>query len=575
MKPILFESSATAFDTLGLGVLSDVTSCEVTEERNGVYELQMQYPITGQHYSSISNRAIIYTEVNRHGDKQLFRVYRITRPMRGVVTIYAQHLSYDLSGVVLTPFDASNITAALTMLKTYSSTDNPFTFATDKSTVANFSVDVPSTVRNIMGGQSGSLLDVYGGEYAYDHYTVKLLKARGKDRGVTIRYGKNLTDLTQEENIQNVVTGLYPYWKSEDSYVELPEKVVNAPGTYDFVKIKPLDVSSEFDEEPSVEKLRSYAESYAKNNDIGVPPVSITVKFAALDQTEEYKDIATLEEVNLCDTVTVAFDRLGVNASAKCIKTVYDVLNGRFKEITLGEAKTNITDTILSQGQTVEKISNPEFLQPYVASASKLITGNKGGYVVLHSSTGAATPDEILIMDTPDISTATQVWRWNKSGLGYSYGGYNGDYALAMTMDGKIVADFVATGTLNAAEIDVINLIAESVKSTANGATMQVSGGELTMTKEGGSAKNVHISFVATGNPIIYLRDTDGDVEGNLAELSPHHIKIGGTSSSPKFEVAASGDESYVKFDDLLPSGTGNCSWEYISAIGKTVLVKQ
>lgn len=554
MKPILFEPSETAFETLGLGVLSDVTSCEVTEERNGVYELQMQYPVTGQHYSSIANRAIIYTEVNRQGDKQPFRVYRITRPMRGIVTIYAQHLSYDLSGIVLTPFDASNITAALAMLKTYSSTDNPFKFSTDKNTVANFSVDAPSTVRSIMGGQSGSLLDVYGGEYAYDHYTVKLLKARGKDRGVTIRYGKNLTDLTQEENIQNVVTGLYPYWKSEDSYVELPEKIVNAPGTYDFVKIKPLDASSEFDEEPSAEKLRSYAESYAKNNDIGVPSVSITVKFAALDQTEEYKDMATLEEINLCDTVTVAFDQLGVNATAKCIKTVYDVLKGRYKEITLGEAKTNITDTILSQGEKIEQVADPAFVAASVNAATQLITGNRGGYVVLHSSTDGKTPDEILIMDTDSPKTAKKVWRWNKSGLGYSATGYDGPYGLAMTIDGQIVADFISTGTLDAENITVKNLWADKVKSE---------------NRVGASLENTASLEISTAEMQIKFDD-----EVKL------WITLGNDGSSPQISLydgstkVAGLSTVGVTAKKIIPATGADFEWKYISMLGETVLVK-
>lgn len=576
MRPILFAPSETDFNTLGLGVLADATNCIVTEERNGIFELEMQYPITGQHYSSIQSRCLIGVHCPPMDRVEPFRIYKITRPLKGIITIYAQHLSYDLSGIVVKPFTATTSASAWAKLKTESVTENPFTFAAPNfTTVANFTVKTPSTVRSLFGGQSGSLLDVYGGEYTYTQYTVSWRRARGSNRGVAIRYGKNLTDLTQEENISSVVTGVYPYWASENEYVELPEKIVPAPGTYDYTKIKPLDASGEFDEAPTEDKLRTWAQNYVKNNDVGIPKVSIAVKFQPLAQTEEYKDIAALEEVKLCDTVTVIFDKLGVNATAKCIKTVYDVLKGKLKEITLGDARTNITDTILSQVQEVKKISNPEFLEPYVASASKLITGNKGGYVVLHSSTGVATPDEILVMDTPDIGTATQVWRWNKSGLGYSSSGYEGEYALAMTMDGKIVADFVATGTLDAAEINVINLIAESVKSATNGAIMQVSGGELAMTKAGGSTKNVHIAFVAEGNPIIYLRDTDGDISGNLAELSPHHLKIGGTSVSPKFEVRASEDNSKILFDDLSPSGNGNCTWQYISAIGKTVLVKQ
>lgn len=556
MRPILFDANETSFETLGLGVLTDATSCTVTEERNGVYELEMQYPVTGQHYELIKNRCLICAEVNQDKDRQPFRIYKITRPLQGIVKIYAQHLSYDLSGIVLTPFSANSITQALALIKAKSSTANPFTFETDKTTTAVFSVDVPSTIRSIMGGQDGSLLDAYGGEYAYDKYTVKLLKARGTNRGVSIRYGKNLTDLTQEENIQNVVTGVYPYWSSDDGYVELPEKIVQVPGAYDFLKIKPLDASSEFDEAPTEEKLRSYATSYVNNNDVGVPKVSISVKFQALEQTEEYKALAPLQQVHLCDTVTVFFERLGVNATAECIKTVYDVLKGRYKEISLGDAKTNITDTILSQGQEIDRVSSPEFLQPYVDSATKLITGNKGGYVVLHSSTGADTPDEILVMDTPSVNTASQVWRWNKSGLGYSAAGYNGPYSLAMTMDGKIVADFIAAGTLDASEVNVINLIAESVKSTAkvgaaleNVASIEISAAEFTAMRD--EKKYIWITLGNDGeSPQIMLLDGNGT---EVAALSSVGI------TAPK----------------IIPSSSADFKWKYISSIGETVLVKQ
>lgn len=575
MKPILFPASEKTFSYLGIGVLADATSCFVTEERNGIYELQMQYPITGRHYSSIQNRCILYCEVNSDGEKQPFRIYRITKPMRGIVTVYAQHISYDLSGIVLAPFSANTIQVALAGIKSNSSTDNPFTFETDKTTAAAFSVTKPSTVRSIMGGQSGSLLDAYGGEYRYDHFTVSLLNARGIDRGVTIRYGKNLLDLTQEENIQSVCTGVYPFWTSDAGYVELPEKVLAAPGTYDFVKIKPLDASSHFDEQPTVDALRAYAQSYMEANNIGVPSVSISVKFAALDQTDEYADFAHLYRVKLCDTVSVVFDALGVNASAKCIKTVYDVLKHRYKEIALGDAKTNITDTIITQGQEIKKAVDPSAIQSIAESATQLITGNKGGFVVLHSSTGGQTPDEILVMDSPSITSALQVWRWNKSGLGYSSTGYNGTYGLAVTMDGHIVADFIKTGTLDAEQITVLNLIANAVKSVSGNNTMMLDGASLILKMTNGEKKNVWLTNINDGYPVLYMFDTEADVANNASEMSPHHLKIGGTSANPAFSVVLNIGKSTVSFDSLSPSGDGNCAWEYDDTLGKTILVRR
>lgn len=454
MNPILFAPTETSFNTNGIGVLSDAVSCTVTEERNGAFELEMQYPVTGAHYAAIARRCLLLAKPDPVSDAQPFRIYRITRPMGGVVTVYAAHISYDLSGIPVSPFTASSAPAAMAALSANAAVACPFTFWTDKETSAAMTVPAPASIRSLLGGSEGSLLDVYGGEYAFDRFTVRLYGQRGADRGVSIRYGKNLTDLTQEENCQSVYTGCYPYWAGQDgALVTLPEKLLAAEGTYDFVKILPLDLSGEWQEAPTPDALRTRAAAYMKANRIGTPKVSLTVRFAQLEQTEEYKGTALLERVLLCDTVAVEFPALGVTAAAKCVKTVYDCLLERYDRVELGDARATIADTVAEQNAAIAQKPDKTFVQAAVDSATAQITGNKGGYVVLHSSTGAKEPDEVLIMDTPDIATATRVWRWNKAGLGYSSTGYNGPYGLAMTQDGAIVADFITTGTLNAALI--------------------------------------------------------------------------------------------------------------------------
>ena len=329
--PILYSATETNFDHNGIGILSACVSCEVTEEANGIFELAMQYPMDGVHFAEIGDRAIIKAKADQFRDPQLFRVYAISKPMSGVVTVLAEHISYDLSGIPVSPFVAENASSALTGLLQHSVVDCPFAFMTDKATVAKFSVPVPSSIRSRLGGVEGSILDVYGGEYEFDNYNVILHNSRGKNRGVSIRYGKNLTDIQQEQNCSSVATGVYPYWAGDvdgnSVLVELPEKIVKAPGTYNFVKIRTLDLSGEFDAQPTVEQLRSKTESYVKANNIGVPSVSLTVSFAQLEQTEEYKHLALLERVSLFDTVNVEFPTLKVSATARAVKLVYDVLS--------------------------------------------------------------------------------------------------------------------------------------------------------------------------------------------------------------------------------------------------------
>ena len=439
----------------GVGALRDALYCTVTEERNGSYELEMGYPVSGQHYSELTLRGLICAKPNPYSEEQYFRVYKISRPINGQVIISAQHISYDLCGIPVAPYTAGTATQALDRLKSQATVECPFEFWTDLSTTADFAAPVPSSLRSLLGGIDGSILDVYGGEYEWDNYTVKLHSERGTDRGVSIRYGKNLTDLTQEENCTNVYTGVYPYWADSAGAVTQISTgpVVDVPeNQYSFTRVLLLDLSQDYTERPTDEQLKQSALSYIKANKIGVPKVSLKLSYAQLEQTVEYKGKALLERVGLCDTVHVTFERLGVDATAKVIKTTYNVLLDRYDSVELGTPRSNLASTIvgIEKSTKTEVDKTKSALQQAVDQATKLITGNLGGYVVLHSSAGNDTPDELLVMDQPDINTATKVWRWNLSGWGYSSTGYAGPYRLAATMDGAINADFLTTGTLNA-----------------------------------------------------------------------------------------------------------------------------
>lgn len=449
----LFDSSATEFNTNGLGFLPDAITCTVSEEMNGEFELQMTYPITGKKYSNISLRQIIVSKSNPYSEPQAFRIYSISRPINGIVTINAEHISYDLTGYPVTYFTASNATTAFTNLKKASVLTCPFTFYTDISKNGDLSVDKPTSMRSVLGSSDGSILDAYGGEYEFDNYKVNLWNHRGKNRGVSIRYGKNLTDLEQEENCSNVYTGVYPFWYSEsdDNLVQLSNKILNASGTYDFTRIYVLDLSSELNDEPTEAELKEVATEWMEENDIGVPSVSLKISFIQLSQSEEYKNYTLLETVRLGDTVNVEFPELNVSATSQCIKTTYNALTDKYEEIELGDATSNLASTIISQNEATNKTAEQTKtnLEKEIERATALITGGLGGHVIIQSSTGGGYPDEILIMDTDNIKTAQKVWRWNKGGLGYSNTGYNGPYETAITSDGHIVANFVDVGELN------------------------------------------------------------------------------------------------------------------------------
>lgn len=452
MKPIvLYEENENTFTSNGLGTLDEAISAEITEELNGAYEMTFTYPVTGLKFSEIKHSRIVKAVASPGGDYQLFRIYGISKAINGIITVNAEHISYQLSYIVVNPFTATSAVDAMAKLSVNATSDCPFEFWTDKQTVANYKQETPDNIRARLAGVSGSILDVYGGEYEFDNYTVKLHNHRGQNRNVTLRYGKNITDIEQEENIASTYTSIVGFWKGEDEVVKTAVIDSQYASAYPFKRVKVVDFSQEYETAPTVAQLTARATSYMNSNNFGIPNVSIKVSFVALWQTEEYKDIAVLERVYLGDTVSVYYEKLGITASAKVVRMRYNVLLDRYDSIELGKLRSNLSNKLAKQDIEIkEQITDARSaLERAVEHATELIRGGLGGHVVLNTDADGK-PQEILVMDTDDIHTATKVWRWNLGGLGYSKTGYDGNYGTAITMDGAIVADFITAGTMQA-----------------------------------------------------------------------------------------------------------------------------
>lgn len=569
---MLYECTEKAFSHNGLGSLPDAASCYVTEERNGEYELEMEYPLTGRRYTELQKRRIIFAKPNPYDDPQPFRIYAITKPLHGIVTVHAAHISYDTSDTIvkLFPADANSAAAAMSYLKNYSIPPTPFTFNTDLGVTGLMQSRKPTTTRSLLGGEDNSILSCFGGEFLFDRWDISLLSSRGSDRGVTIRYGKNMTDLEQEENDTEFYTGVYPYWYSESEdggLVTLTSNngIVNGLGTYDFSKIYPLDLSSEdfsktsIDSEgnevtidkPTGDELLAAAERYILENKIGLPKVSLNVSFALLAQSEEYKNFARLETVKLCDTVTVEYEKLGVKTTAKCVKTVYNVLTDKYTSIELGEPKASLSNTVSNQGTLIENIPDGrDFIKEAVDNATNLImSGKLGGYVTV-------TKNEIYIADNKDLNNAVKVWRWNSGGLGYSAKGINGPFGLAMTQDGKIVADYIATGTLDCSVLNVSNIHGDSILvdtiGALNGINQKTDNYQYIKTGRLGTLDNGQPEY---GIAVGHIKTTSS---GNLDTTSSEYVKI--TAGRISFmqnstEVAyMSGGKLYIADGDVVAS---------------------
>lgn len=660
MKPILYNGGLIENyipTDYGVGVLADCISCQVKEERNSIYELELEYAANGIHADQIEPGMLIKAKPNYTDDPQLFEIYKVGKNINGRFSINAEHISYRLSGKVITSGSANNIVTAVESV--LQSAAGGFTLRTTKNTSGNFVITEPSSVRSWFGGKEGSLLDVYGtGEWQYDNYTATLKLHRGVDRGVTIRYGKNLTELSQEINLSNLISGIVPYFKPpEEGASPIVGQTVYVPG-YPGVYINKtiaVDFTDKVDLESETsiwDQLDALAHNYVNNPSFAAPLTNITLDFVQLE--------GLAERIDLCDTVHVYFEALGIETAMKCVATTWDVLEERYIEISLGDPKSSIVDTITSTDAAVSNAQrsanaaneaantaineagqkkrvfidtpvppydvgdmwvngtdiyycinpktttetgtagdggtlpitctftaplaeplvncwvkpniysaelesltltladeNDNVLQTYlidftppaprsifnatlnvaagvltypeqagvtydgeatpititpiigvnklsvtscvpanavsycqleveyliegfqpsdwnlasnyvsesmledaIKAATEIITGNRGGYVVLHDSNEDNLPDEILVMDTPDVNTAVKIWRWNTGGLGYSSTGYGGPYSPTIDASGRIVADSITTGNLDALKVTIQHLTA-------------------------------------------------------------------------------------------------------------------
>ena len=349
---ILYEYTETAFTNNGLGCLNDATSCVVSETLNGEYELEMEYPVNGIHYSDIQLRRIIFAKPNSYDREQPFRIYSISKPIGGLVTVNAEHISYDMSGLPVRgaiEHYAWYVKDVFDHIKNNSVYPCPFTFSSDITEEKKaISLSKPRSVKAFLGTDEG-LLSLFGGEWEFDRYNAILHKERGQNRGVSIEYGKNLTDVTQDEACSEMYTAVYPYYYQEDDGLQrLDEDVVKILDT-SYNNVCVLDLTSEFDEMPTQDQLRAKTQEYIKDNKLGEPKVSLKVSFIKNPEV-----IEALQDVRLGDTVGVKFIKIGVNTTSRCINYEFNVLTEQYNSIGLGEPTKTIVDTMTSTSSRID-----------------------------------------------------------------------------------------------------------------------------------------------------------------------------------------------------------------------------
>lgn len=353
MIPILYEKNEKQFISNGLGRLRDASRVEVTEERNGIYEVEFDYPVNGSHFEDIICGRIIAVRHDDTDDIQPFDIYYQSKPINGLVTFRARHISYRMNKMTVRGgAGATGIRPAFAILSNSVPT-NPFTFKTDiKNTTSYFSATatVPITVRSAIGGVEGSILDTFGGELEWDKWNVRLWKRRGTDKALTIRYGVNMVDYTDETDFSETYSHIVPYWSGNVNGKDIVRRghVASSGKTmYDGRSAcVPVDLSDKFENAPTTAQIDAEAQRYLKTQDPTLPARTISVDFVRIADTSLYEQFAPLQKCGLCDTVQVEFPMYKMSGQFKIVKTVYDVLQERFTSMELGDLSTTLSEAL-------------------------------------------------------------------------------------------------------------------------------------------------------------------------------------------------------------------------------------
>lgn len=486
---ILYDANCTDFNNNGIGILKDTLKCEISEALNGELVLDMEYPITSKYIESIVNENIIKCDAGLEED-QLFRIKHV-KPNFDTITIYGEHITYDLADNFLEDVFPQNLNGAacLDWILSHTLDAHNFNSFSDIQAVASARYVRKNPIEAIVGDLENSFVNLWGGELERNNYTIKMLNRRGNDKGYKIKYRKNLTGLDFTIDNSNIVTKVMPQGYNG---LFLPEKYIDSPliNNYSHKRIKVVEFSNVkvkenaddkegfATKEEAYEELRRLCNLKYSDENIDKPTVNLKVDFVDLSQTTEYQNYTFLESVSMGDTVTVELDYTQVEV--RVIKTTYDSLVHRYTKLELGEFKANyitdsqkdITNTIRKEADTIET----SVLAQAKQNATEQLTAALGGYIY-------KTQNELFIMDTNNPNTAKKVWRWNLNGLGYSKNGTNGPYELAMTQDGRIVADFITTGVLNADLITAGTIKSANYKSNVSGTSISLATGVIDSAK--------------------------------------------------------------------------------------------
>ena len=347
MIPILYDKTETLFISNGLARLRDCLEATVVEERNGVYELDFQYPVNGANYDLIQVGRIVGVTHDDSGDIQPFDIVSFEKPIDGIVTFHCVHISYRQSYLTVKGTNINSLADAFTLFES-ATPANPFTYWTDKTSTGYLGCmdGVPRTVRESLGGIEGSVLDAYGGEYEWDKWTVKLWAHRGQLRDFSIRYGVNMMEYNEEYDSSGCYSSCIPYWTDGTTTIVGDKQTSTGIPPSGREQCVPLDVSDKFESQPTKAQVEAMGLDVMSRQNSTIPSQNIKVSFVRLQDMGEYANIQNLLKCGLCDTINVIFPDFNSSGQFKIVKTVWNVLKNKYDEMELGDLSISLSEAL-------------------------------------------------------------------------------------------------------------------------------------------------------------------------------------------------------------------------------------
>lgn len=344
MMPILYDANETAYTHNGFGILNNATRCTVTREINGLYDLEMDYPLRGIHAEDIQERRIIRAWPDPYSDPQPFRIVRIKKTQTsGKMTVWAQHVAFDTEGIPVGTFTGTNARNSVTAMRQAILTDADYQVSTTMSSTVQMVQKTPKSMLRSIIGSEGSFVDTYGGEVEMDGMEIRIVPRLGTVTDVRIMHGRNLTSLDEEIATDKLYSAVAPYWHDDETGLTIQPLgyVVPIPGVSGLERVLTLDLSDKFDTRPTPDQVKTAAEKYIAENGIGELSVSMDIDFYQLDSAPGYDWMREVERVQLGDTVTVILAE-GVRAQSRVTKTNFDALRGVYNSVAVGTIKKDL-----------------------------------------------------------------------------------------------------------------------------------------------------------------------------------------------------------------------------------------